>query len=667
MQNALLKNNALLSQLKSQLRENTPRVQGRIKSTDKSFGFLETEEGTSYFIAPPAMKKVIHGDVVSALVHEETDKNGQLRTSAEPEELIEPSLTHFIARIHQVQGKKISLVADHPNIKNILPAQLEATTNLEANSLTPGDWVSAQLTKHPLQTKQPNFSASIKQLIAKNADPYAPWWVVLARHQLPAEQPLIEADWQLQDPEGLVRQDLTQISFFTLDSASTLDMDDALAISQLPEGGWELHLAIADPDAYIPVNSPADLEAQKRAFTLYLPARTVTMLPKILSDDLCSLREGQRRPALVASLRLDANGALIGAAEFKAAWIQSQAKLDYLQVSDWLEGKPGWQPEQAVIATSLQQLQACTAARLAWRQQNALVFKDFPDYNFILNDQDEVVAIQAEERRLGHKMVEEAMLLANFCAAEFLAANTQQAVYNVHQGFDADKLDAALELIQAQLPQENPTVDAGQFTSTNLATLAGFRQLRLTLDQLESGWLDARLRRYQAYSVVATQAGPHFGLGFAHYATWTSPLRRYGDLVNQRLIKAVLAQQEPQPLAATLANELSEARKINRQAERELKDWLYARFLSSQVGHRFTGEIFNINRGGMRVRLLENGASVFIPASSLHPIKDELNLDAEQGWVKIQDTLAYRLTDQVQVELTEVKVDQRSVIGKAIG
>lgn len=657
MQNALLKNNTLLSQLKSQLRESTPRAEGRIKSTEKGFGFLETDEGKSYFVPPPQMKNVLHGDRVRAVLHEETDKKGEKRETAEPEELIEAGLDRFIGRIQKVQGK-LAVVPDHPSIKQ--PLKGRTASNIDEAGLADGDWVVAFLKRHPLKPDDKGFFVEVTQLIAKADDHYAPWWVILARHDLPREQPVIEENWTLTDPDGLVRDDLTDIPFFTIDNESTLDMDDALAIQPRPEGGWQLQIAIADPSAYVPEGSTADIEAKTRAFTLYLPARTVTMLPKALSDELCSLQENQRRPALVATLTLDASGSLTGPAVFRCAWIQSRARLDYQQVSDWLEGQGNWQPADAQLAEDLRQLQALAATRLQWRHDNALVFRDQPDYRFVLDDAGQVVDILAEDRRVAHKMVEEAMLLANTCAADFLAERLGQGIYNVHQGFDPDKIANALKLIEEQ----GLDYQGEAFTAENLNTLAGFRHLRLALDALPSGWLDTRLRKFQGFSLLSAMPGPHFGLGINQYATWTSPIRKYGDLINHRLIKAVLADSTPHALDETLTEQLTAARRINRIAERDVKDWLYARFLADRVGERFDAEIIAINRGGLRARLLANGAVVFVPASSLHATKDELTCDGEQGQVLIQGEVRYRLADAIQLELTAVQIDQRSLIAR---
>ncbi|WP_114416200.1 exoribonuclease II [Marinospirillum perlucidum] len=657
MQNALLKNNDLLSQLKGQLRESTPRAEGKIKATDKGFGFLECEDGKSFFVPPPYMKQVLHGDQVRALLREEAGRNGEMREIAEPEELLEASLNRFVGRVQRVQGK-LAVVPDHPNLK--LPLKGRCVSGLKDADLEDGDWVVAFLERHPLRPQDKSFFIEVTELVAKKDDHYAPWWVILARHALPHEQPVIEEDWQLNDPESLDRQDLTDIPFFTIDSASTLDMDDALSIRPREEGGWQLQIAIADPSAYVAEGSPADIEAKTRAFTLYLPARTVTMLPKELSDDLCSLKEAARRPALVATLELDSQGKLLETTRFQAAWVESRAKLDYQLVSDWLEEQGDWQPASDEIGEQLRQLKAFAETRLQWRHDNALVFKDQPDYRFVLDAEGRVTDIEVEARRLAHKMVEEAMLLANVAAADFLAQKLGKGIYNVHRGFDPEKVGKALELIEEQ----GLAYHDEAFTAENLDTLAGFRHLRLALDDLPSGWLDSRLRKHQGFSLLSNEPGPHFGLGFSSYATWTSPIRKYGDLINHRLIKAVLADTPAPQLEDELTEELTAARKINRMAERDVKDWLYARFLEPQIGQRFAAQIIAINRGGMRARLLANGAVVFIPASSIHANKDELTCDGDHGWVQLKDEIIYRLTDELQVELTEVRVDQRNLIAQ---
>ena len=232
----MLQNNSLLAQLKQQIRETTPRAEGVIKATEKGFGFLETDSGESYFVPPPAMKQVLHGDRVEAVIHENGDKK-----SVEPEKLIEAGLDRFVARVQKREGR-LAVVADHPSIRNVLKARIK--NSLDEDSIADGDWVVARLVRHPLKENDRGFFTQIDELVAKADNPAVPWRVTLARHALEQECPDAGSDWPLRD-EGLTREDLTAQPFFTIDGEKTRDMDDALHVVTRPEGGWQLSVAIA--------------------------------------------------------------------------------------------------------------------------------------------------------------------------------------------------------------------------------------------------------------------------------------------------------------------------------------------------------------------------------------------------------------------------------------
>ncbi|SHF01403.1 exoribonuclease-2 [Modicisalibacter ilicicola DSM 19980] len=643
----MLQNNALLAQLKQQIRETTPRVEGVIKGTDRGFGFLETDKGESYFVPPPAMKRVLHGDRVEAVLKEEGDK-----TSVEPETLLEAGLDRFIARVQKRDGR-LAVIPDHPLINNALKARIKRS--LDEDSIGDGDWVVARLVRHPLKPDDRAFFSQIDELIAKSDDPAVPWRVTLARHALEQASPQAREDWALAD-EGLERRDLTSLPFFTIDSDTTRDMDDALYVQSRPEGGWRLSVAIADPTAYVAEGHAIDLEARTRAFTVYLPGQNVTMLPEALADDLCSLREGQERPALVCELDIDADGNL-GDYHFLAATMRSHARLVYDSVSDWLEGKGDWRPE-SLVAEQLQALAALTEARAAWRAKHALVGKDRPDYVFDLDDAGNVLDVRIEERRIANRMIEESMIAANACCADLLSARIGHGIFNVHRAFEPEKADAALEFLTAQeieVPREA------------LLELPRYRELKRELEARNDAWLDARLRRFQGYTSMSAQPGPHFGLGLAAYATWTSPIRKYGDMVNHRLIKRVLKnEQAPAEASQSLTEQLTERRKLNRMAERDVKDWLYVRYLTpaAEAQQAFEAEIININRGGLRARLVANGATVFVPAPLLHSDRDKVVIDDKEGRVRVDGEERYKLGDAIQVVLTEAREDTRSLVAR---
>lgn len=646
----MLQDNPLLAQLKQQLHAQTPRVEGVVKGTDKNFGFLEVESQKSYFIPPPQMKKVMHGDKITAAIH--TDKEREI---AEPESLIDAFLTRFVGRIQKKENDdRLSIIPDHPMLKEAISCRPAHDVQ---HAFQHGDWAVAEMRRHPLNGDR-GFFAEITQHITHSDDDFAPWWVTLARNNLPNTAPTWpDNNHQLDD--GLPRQDLSALPFVTIDSASTEDMDDALHVEEKSEGTYLLSVAIADPTAYISPENPLDSIARERAFTTYLPGFDIPMLPRELSDNICSLRPHVRRPALVCQFTVQADGAIADETHFFTAWIESKAKLAYDDVSNWLENRGNWQPASDDIAQQITRLHHVANARSAWRQQHALIFKERPDYRFILGEKGRVLDIVAEPRRVANRIVEECMIAANICAANVLRDQLGFAIYNVHTGFDPALVEQAVTLLKAH----DIDADANQ-----LLTLEGFCQLRRLLDSLPNAFLDSRIRRLQTFAEIRTEPGPHFGLGLPAYATWTSPIRKYGDMVNHRLLKAMICQQSVQRPDDELTLQLTERRRQNRMAERDVADWLYARFLQDKVSpnHHFPAEIIDISRGGMRVRLLDNGAVAFIPASLLHPVREELVCSQETGSVQIKGEAIYRQGDSLIVHVQEVRIETRHIIAKPV-
>ncbi|VEA73524.1 Exoribonuclease 2 [Serratia rubidaea] len=641
----MFQDNPLLAQLKQQLHSQTPRVEGVVKGTEKGFGFLEVDGQKSYFIPPPHMKKVMHGDRIVATLHTEKE-----REIAEPDSLVEPFLTRFVGRV-QKKDDRLSIVPDHPLLKDAI--QCRPARGL-SHDFQAGDWAVAEMRRHPLKGDR-TFYAELTQYITHADDHFVPWWVTLARHNLEKEAPEMAATHAPND--ALPREDLTALNFVTIDSASTEDMDDALLVQENADGTLQLTIAIADPTAFVDEGSALDDIARVRAFTNYLPGFNIPMLPRDLSDNLCSLRANERRPVLACRVTLAADGALGDDIHFFAAEIESKAKLVYDEVSDWLEGIGDWQPPSDAIAQQITLLQRVCAARSAWRHQHALVFKDRPDYRFVLGEQGEVLDIITEQRRIANRIVEECMIAANVCAAIVLRDRLGFGIYNVHNGFDPALVEQAVTVLQAN----GVEADAGK-----LLTLDGFCELRRHLDAQPTQFLDSRIRRFQTFAEISTEPGPHFGLGLEAYATWTSPIRKYGDMVNHRLLKAIISGQPTEKPQDAMTLQLAERRRANRMAERDVGDWLYARFLQDKAGTdtRFNAEIIDVTRGGLRVRLLDNGAVAFIPAPFIHAVRDELVCSQDTGSVQVKGEVVYRQSDTLQVNIAEVRMETRNVIAK---
>ncbi|KGY13118.1 exoribonuclease II [Vibrio tubiashii] len=648
----MFQDNPLLAQLKQQIQENLPKKEGTVKATDKGFGFLEVDSKTSYFIPPPCMKKCMHGDKVKAIIRTEKD-----REQAEPEELLEQGLNRFIGRVKLFKGK-LNVTPDHPQLKK-LSLKAKTRKGIKSDDLKEGDWVVAHLIRHPLKDDN-GFFVEISDKITDADDKIAPWWVTLAQNDLPNSEPAGIDNWELKDDSDLERIDMTHVPFVTIDGESTKDMDDALYAKKTESGDFELTIAIADPTAYITPDSKMDKVARERGFTIYLPGRNIPMLPRDLADDLCSLIEGEVRPALCCSVTVAKDGVIGDDIKFFAANIKSHARLAYDHVSDWLENGTSdkWQPSEE-IATIVRDLFEFSLARAEWREANAVVFPDRPDYRFELSEDNDVVAIHADMRRSANRLVEEAMITANICAGKTLQASFNAGVFNTHAGFKAEKIEDVIALV-------NPEGDL-PFTAESIATLEGFAALRRWLASQDTSYLDNRIRKSQAYSEIGNQPLPHYAMGLDLYATWTSPIRKYGDMINHRMLKAHILGKDPvQTADDSVGEELAIHRKHHKIAERNVGDWLYARTLAEEPTKetKFNGEIFDINRAGMRIRLVENGAAAFVPGKLILANKERLECNGENGTVSIDNEVVYRLGDVLEVVLSDVNQESRSLVAK---
>ncbi|MXP67402.1 exoribonuclease II [Pantoea sp. Aalb] len=636
--------NPLLTQLKKKLHALAPRVEGIVRSTEKGFGFLEVDSQKSYFIPPLQMKKVMHSDRIIAVIY--TDKD---RKNAEPESLVEPFLTRFVGRI-QKKNSNLLIIPDHPLLKN--PIQCRLRHDL-IHDFKVGDWAVAEMCSHPLKNNG-CFSAELTEFITTSEDYFAPWWVTLSRYNLEREAPKIKFGHMLE--ENLQREDLTEMTFITIDSADTKDIDDALYITKTLDEKFSLNIAIADPTCYIAQGSNLDILASQRVFTNYLPGFNIPMLPRDLSDNICSLHQNVRRPVLVCHVNILKDGSMEEDITFFTAWIESKATLVYNNVSDWLENIGSWTPANKDIANQINLLNHLCLARFKWRQTNALVFKDRPDYHFLLDEKGKVLDIILEHRRIANRIIEETMILANICAAKFLQKKLGFGIYTLHAGFNLSNVVQVVDI----LCEHGIKVDQKEIT-----TLEGFRQIHRKLDAQPTQYLDNRIRRFYSFVEISTEPGPHFALGLESYATWTSPIRKFGDMINHRLLKAIIRGDTnircPQN---DITITISERRRLHRMAERDINDWLYAYFLLSFAGtsHKFTAEIIDVLRSGMRVRIQENGANAYIPATFIHTIRDDLIFVQESGTIYIKDKIIYRVTDIINITISQVRMETRSII-----
>ncbi|QNS01963.1 MAG: exoribonuclease II [Buchnera aphidicola (Pentalonia nigronervosa)] len=639
-------NNPLLTQLKKNLHAKTPRIEGIVKSTARGFGFLETDPQKSYFIPPKNMKKVMHGDKIIALLKIEKD-----REIAEPEKLIEPFLNRFVGTIEK-KNNKLFIMPDYPFFKDFIVCQ---TNSNYLNKLQNGDWAVAKLIKHKLRGDH-IFYAELIEIIAEKNNFLIPWWVTLAHHKLEKQEPLCTKN-DLVLKEHDTRIDLTDLDFITIDNINTKDIDDAIHIQQIKDGGFCLTVAIADPTAYIAHGSKLDIIALKRGFTNYLPGLNIPMLPRVLSEDICSLNPNQRRPALVCRVLINKDGNISNNIEFFLSWIKSKSKLSYDHVSDWIEKSGTWIPPTPSIEQQILLLHDLCLLRIIWREKNAVLFKDNLEYRFQLSEFGVVIDVLAEKRRIAHKIIEEAMIIANISAANFLSKNIGFGIYNVHFGFDYINAENVVSFLK----QHNLN-----FNVQEIMTLKGFCNLRRVLNILSNKYIESRVRRFQSFGSFSITPGPHFALGMSEYATWTSPIRKYSDIINHRLLKSIIKNEIPIKPTETIKLKILEQKRRNRMAERDVSDWLYTLFLQHEkfTNKTFNAEIIDITRNGVRAKLLENGASVFIPGIFIHYNREEIIFDQELGKIFIKNIMLYKVSDIIQVTLFDVKLETRSIVAK---
>ncbi len=639
-----------LRQLKSAFSSEKVRKEGFVKATDRGFGFLEVEKD-SFFITPDDMKKVMSGDRIVAYL--EDDRNG--KSHAVPEKLVTPYLDRFVARIDHIAGDKITVSVDNPAIKTKLRA--DDVRKDKSSKLKHGDWVICKLKKHAL--KDNCFFANLIEFVCDKDDPKTPWTVSLRRYDLPLVEPA-DAKFNFLE-ENLEREDLRELPFVTIDSAHTEDMDDALYIEKNGDT-FTLYTAIADPTGYVSEDSELNELASKRSFSIYLPGRDIPMLPRVLSQDLCSLRANEDRPALVGIMTVKADGELVTEkTRFTLATIKSHGKLIYNDVSDYLEGieEASFKPDD-VTKAQLEILVEFTKVRDHYRSTHAATFKNRPDYEFILKDNGALDHIEVNHRRIANQIVEECMIVSNVAAGSYLSENLKSGIFNIHRGFDMKKRRDIVELLN----KENCP-----FEEDKLDTLSEYNRIRRFALDNNNDYLDSRIRKLQEFSEMGIAPGPHYALGVENYATWTSPIRKYGDMVNHRLIKSVIASTvSPKLPDETLLKIMNESKRTNRMAERDVRDWLYVEFLEPEIEKKtaFTGVIFDISRGGIKVLLEENGAMVFMPYSMMCTDNESLTLVSDSGCVLVKNECVYRLGDKMKVKVVEVNKATRSIIAAPV-
>ncbi len=463
------------------------------------------------------------------------------------------------------------------------------------------------------------------KIVDRLGDPSAPRSVSLIaihQHGIPHRFPdtvLAEAaafqDGSWDRAEG--RQDLTDLPFVTIDPSDARDHDDAVFAerdtnSDNPDGHI-LWVAIADVANYVRPGSALDREARNRGNSCYFPDRVVPMLPDHLSGDLCSLHENVLRPALVLRMQLDADGQKI-AHKFMRAVIKSHASLTYGQVQAAQDGQPDAQTA-LLMDRVITPLYACYAALKRAREQRQPLDLDLPERKVILDETGKVQSIHFADRFDAHRLIEEAMVLSNVAAAEELIRRRTPLLFRVHEEPSPEKLDALRETAKAA----GLTLAKGQVLQT--------RHLNALLHQAAGSetaeLINLSTLRSMTQAYYAPQNLGHFGLALQAYAHFTSPIRRYADLIVHRALIAAHGWGDDGLTAADIealeetAQAISQTERHAMLAERDTTDRYMAAYLSERIGADFTGRISGIARFGLFVKLDETAADGLVPMRAL--------------------------------------------------
>ncbi len=496
--------------------------------------------------------------------------------------------------------------------------------------------------------------ARIVERLGDPSEPRAVSLIAIHQHGIPDDFPdkvVEQAD--AAKPQGLKgREDLRDLPLVTIDPSDARDHDDACYAhadeDPKNEGGHVVWVAIADVAAYVTPGSALDIEARKRGNSTYFPDRVVPMLPDRLSGDLCSLHEGVPRACIAVRMVLDAKGNKTGHT-FHRGLMRSPASLHYEEVQDAIDGNPN-DRTGPLLEPVLKPLYAAYGALKTARAERQPLELDLPERRIELGDDGKVKSVNFRERLDAHKLIEEFMVLANVAAAETLIKKKTPLLFRIHEEPSPEKLESLRETAQAA----GFTLAKGQVLQT--------AHLNRLLDQA-AGTNDAELINLSTLrSMTQAYYGPahigHFGLALRSYAHFTSPIRRYADLIVHRALitahgwgKDGLTPEEIEGLEQTGAH-ISDTERRSMVAERDTTDRYLAAFLSERVGNEFTGRISGIARFGAFVKLDETGADGLVPMRSLG--REYFHHDPEAQTLMGSDTgMIIGIGQRVTVRLAE--------------
>jgi ribonuclease R len=622
-------------------------VTGTVLAHRDGFGFLRPDDGSEdLYLAARQMQLLWDGDRVAARANETSrGREGHVV------EILARGKSRIVGQFRRERG-----------IDSVLESGDSRTEVLigrgEASGAKPGDIVAVEVLEYPSKTS--HAIGRVVEVLGRKDTRGIDTDVAILAHGIPNEWPadaLAEArSWSAEVPEKAKegREDLRSVPLVTIDGADARDFDDAVYCE--PHGdGWRLIVAIADVSHYVRADSPLDKEARGRGTSVYFPDRVVPMLPEELSNGLCSLNPHVDRLCLVCDMQVSRSGE-VARSRFYDAVMRSAARLTYTEAAAMLVTARPRGPH-GELKPELQHLNALYEAFAAVRKQRGAIDFDMPESKIELDARGQVKSVRAVERLVTHKIIEECMIAANVEAAKRIRKGRIASLYRVHEGPDEERLEELVLFLRTFGHKVNPTKLTPIEINRVLASVAGKPEEEIVETVVLRSMKQAR---YQPNNVG------HFGLALGAYAHFTSPIRRYPDLLVHRAIKHLNDKRSAKGFhygleeMDRLGEHTSRTERRADEATREVAERLKCVYLKEHVGDTFDVVISSVVPFGLFVRLPEIQADGLVHVTSLP--RDYYHKDATGTVLKGERSgREYRLTDTLKVRLVAVNVEERKV------
>lgn len=628
-------------------------IAGRVIGHADGFGFVRPDEGgDDLYLYPKEMKALFHGDRVVVRVSGR-DRRGRLEGAVV--EVLERNTRSVVGRFYQESGVGF-VIPDNKRLSHDIVIPSDRT-----GGATQGQIVVAEITDQPTLRTQP--IGRVAELLGDHMAPGMETDIAIRTHDLPVEWPAeVEAEiaaLTAEVPESAKegRVDLRNLPLVTIDGADARDFDDAVYCERKPKG-WKLLVCIADVSAYVVPGTALDREALARGNSVYFPDRVIPMLPEILSNGLCSLNPEVDRLCMTAELYLAADGKVTRTRFFQAV-MRSKARLTYDQVAAMLvDGDPALCERYSALLPHLQALHGLYKVLHAARAERGAIEFDTTETKFEFNEQGRIAAVVPLVRNDAHRLIEECMLAANVAAARLFERKKIPALYRIHDVPGEEKLNDLREFL-GQLGLRLP--GGPKPTAADYAEL-----LQSVQDRPDCHLIQTVLLRSMQQAMYSADNVGHFGLAYPAYTHFTSPIRRYPDLIVHRIVKHLLAGGT----AADLDYSKSELQQIGEhcsgterradEATRDANDWLKCEYMQGKLGERFEGTITSVTSFGIFVQLDAIYVDGLVHITALD--NDYYHFDPIGHRLHGERTgTVYRLGDRLRIQVAAVNLDDRKI------